>query len=277
MKVQFNKLTAGLVTSKSKFQTLSYLHPKDIVGGYLITIVWLYSLKSFSPAMKLLSKRMISISKHSGSSFLCSYLKNSILAMQHHLSGNNLELVPDFPIMLSNGIPCIIPGPLRLEIKKKNNDVIRGVLALLSCYRILQAAPKLKLETITQPFSGKQQSLFLPDLDAVYVKLLSFVKTSKLHGNNLLRSFTAGPNYPTASLGAALDCLALTKSPLIDVLRSLMDKTGNLNLRSLFEEEVKWVTDPYAKFDAERDLLLGKLSTKIEPAGKVRVFAICDI
>lgn len=227
--------------------------------------------------MKLLTKRMISIANHSGSSFLCSYLKNSILAMQHHLSGNNLELVPDFPIMLSNGIPCIIPGVLRLEIKKKNNDVIRGVLALLSCYRILQASPKLKLETITQPFTGKATTLFLPDLETVYAKLSKFVSISKLHGNNLLRSFTAGPNYPTSSLGSALDCLALTKSPLIDVLRSLMDETGNLHLKNLFEEEVKWVTDPYAELDAERDLLLGKLSTKIEPAGKVRVFAICDI
>jgi hypothetical protein len=90
------------------------------------------------------------------------------------------------------------------------------VFTVLSVYRVIPAYPKLKLETITSPFSGIYKDL--PELDLVLplLKVPSFIKEKHFSGANgpftvgrSLRLLTsAGPNSGNQLLGYAIDAFA---------------------------------------------------------------------
>jgi len=50
----------------------------------------------------------------------------------------------------------IIPGPLRL---KEDNSLIKILLGVFSIYRVMECERKLKLNTITDEFSGISTTL----------------------------------------------------------------------------------------------------------------------
>jgi len=58
-----------------------------------------------------------------------------------------------------NGLPLIIPKPLRDQMITGQVSVIRGVLTLFSIYRVIPSYPVYKLNTITDKFRGKIQTL----------------------------------------------------------------------------------------------------------------------
>ena len=70
-------------------------------------------------------------------------------------------------VATSRGLPKIIPGDLRLLIEAKDLVITRAVLSVLQCYRIMKAAPKRKLETITAPFKGLTETLPSFEVSAV--------------------------------------------------------------------------------------------------------------
>lgn len=85
---------------------------------------------------------------------------------------------------------------------------------------------------------------------------------------------TAGPNHKKSILGAPLDALAWLNAP--EELRSSFKTLAhyfNSPLAEMLEEEGKVAS----QFTPVKAPILGKLSLKAEPAGKVRVFAIVDV
>lgn len=125
---------------------------------------------------------------------------------------------------IRRGLPLIIPGVLRLEIEKKTRLVTKVVLTILSVFRVMSAAPKIKLETITSPFKGKVTTL--PEIDLIVPQLKKFFgnkakvyfnteKTSHVVGRSLLTLTTAGPNHKTQLLGYPVDALALSRFPTL--------------------------------------------------------------
>lgn len=59
------------------------------------------------------------------------------------------------PLKLVGGLPGIIPGPLRIVIRRFGDPkIIRAVLTVISLYKVLRARPNLKVESITNPYTG---------------------------------------------------------------------------------------------------------------------------
>jgi len=185
------------------------------------------------------------------------------------------------------GLPLIIPGTIRLQLEAESIQAIRIILTILSVYRIIPCKGILKLETITAPFKGIAKVLTEEELyDALRpldYKTINLVKNGKL-----VSTVTAGPNYPISGLGGVLDAYAFSRHypQLLENLRVVCETTG-LEVINLLEKEIeaipKWLerlptlqggVRLYRKLES---LKLGKLSEKLEPAGKIRVFAITDI
>lgn len=112
------------------------------------------------------------------------------------------EVEPDYPLpRLINGLPAIIGTRDRRSIRSGNGKVIRMYMTLFSIYRVISIPGNLKLNTITDRFSGNE----------LYLKMLGgwFLRNSRaLIGgfklNRDLRTFRvlflekASPNYSTS-------------------------------------------------------------------------------
>jgi len=126
---------------------------------------------------------------------LVSYLKTCFLLVQKYTSGNNVESTNGFPLSLVGGLPRIIPGPLRSEIRKDNPVVIRMVLTSLAVFRIIKCPGKLKLETITGPFTGISETLPDYELSRALRSIFGRAKSLKdLSAPKHLFLMAAGPN-----------------------------------------------------------------------------------
>lgn len=116
-------------------------------------------------------------------------------------------------------------------MEAKDPVTIRVVLTLLSSFRIMPAEPKLKLETITAPFSGNYKTS--PEINLACEKLERFVPKINLKNYrdyNLLSQVgknhiptrsriipltSSGPNSLSQVFGFRLDALALSRNPTI--------------------------------------------------------------
>jgi hypothetical protein len=104
-------------------------------------------------------KFVVSMYGEHGASFTIKWLKSAHVAICKTLGQNKLislrQMDPDLPLpRLVNGLPKIIPVEDRMRIRRGNVPTIRFWLGLFNLYRVLQAPGKLKLETITAPFTG---------------------------------------------------------------------------------------------------------------------------
>lgn len=104
------------------------------------------------------------------------YLKACSLCLSKFVANQPLkslrDLEPDMPFpRLVNGLPAIIGTRDRRSIRSGNNKVIRMYMTLFSVYRVISIPGKLKLNTITDPFTG----------DSLYLKMLGhwFLDNSK--------------------------------------------------------------------------------------------------
>lgn len=87
------------------------------------------------------------------------YCKECVRILQAYVSGTPIFTTSEFVVGIKGGIPSIIPGTLSLGIRRKDHKIIRGVLSLLSVYRVVKIPGKLKLESITDPFKGMSTTL----------------------------------------------------------------------------------------------------------------------
>jgi hypothetical protein len=180
--------------------------------------------------------------------------------------------VSTFPIGITAGLPSIIPGNLRLLIKRRDSGTIRACLAFLSVFRVLKVRPILKLETITKPFSGISPSI--PNLEIREVFTTFQHPKFKLRKPlEFIRLNTAGPNGSPSVACTLLDVSAWKFDPLRPTLErfiTLLEGPASALLNILRTEWCE--VDP--GFGSHT--ILGKLSIKEEAAGKARVFAITD-
>jgi len=91
-------------------------------------------------------------------------LKASYVALQKALAGDKLtslrSLEPTLPLpRLVNGFPAIIGSKDRAALRAGTRSVIIFWSSLFSIYRVLKTPYKLKVSTITDPFSGSLDGL----------------------------------------------------------------------------------------------------------------------
>jgi len=166
--------------------------------------------------MKLV-QRIERLYRANGTTFTVQYLKECLRLCQKTLGGEQVSSSQEPRVAIRRGLPLIIPGVLRLEIEKKSRVVIKIVLTLLSVFRVMSAAPKIKLETITSPFTGMVTTL--PEIDLIVHQVKKFYgpKATKYFitdrgphdaSRSLLTLTTAGPNQRNQIIGYPIDALA---------------------------------------------------------------------
>lgn len=128
---------------------------------------------------------VLNLKKNHGDDFTIKWLKACYVAIQKAQAGDNLAslraLEPGLPLpRLINGIPAFIGPKDRHYIKSGHVSVIRFWSSLFSIYRVLKCTYKLKIETITNPFTGDSAGLQHIVLES---KRINFFKSLKgYHG-----------------------------------------------------------------------------------------------
>jgi hypothetical protein len=201
---------------------------------------------------------------------------------QKFIAGQPCALSEGVSLSLINGLPRLIPGHLRMKIRSGDLVTVRAVLTVLTLYKILKCRPKLKLNSITDPFSGLSRTLHPLAVKSVISLLPKKSNPFKpwippTYGNKgyirTIVSVNAGPNHKKAFMSLPYDALALSgKARILLALRVLAEYFGGTHIYESLKAEIKFASNLYL----DKDLKLAKLSFLKEPAGKVRVVAILD-
>jgi hypothetical protein len=266
-----------------------FIKSSELVG-YTRLLIWILGLRQHARHFIVFQQRIFTLWQNSGPKFVVSYLQEGVRLVQHSVAGTPSKSTGNGVYVAVNrmGVPKIIPGPLRRLIASRDTSVIRGVLTLLSVYRVIHCPPKLKIETITGPFSGIDPTL--PEMEVLQVwkdNFSSLVGSLGKVSPSLIRK--AGPNSSSSWVSLFADGMALRANPTVygaflklctltpggDEFHQWLLKTVRIHEIKILQELNIFTTSvgPSKKVIPNR---LGKLSTKEEAAGKVRVFAITD-
>jgi hypothetical protein len=152
------QLRTNMISLNNSFELLSVLRT---VGFRILNSI---GIKAGGYATRLNFMRkfinyILFLQRKNGSEFVVAYLKAGQLAISKKIANSPVkslrDINPDFPLpRLVNGLPTIIPISDRRLICRRGYSVIRFWLTLFSIYRIFSIPGKLKLNTITDPFSG---------------------------------------------------------------------------------------------------------------------------
>jgi len=284
-----NSIELGLLKWFMKMVVpLSLIKPiKDVSGSMVICYRFLFYL--------------VDLRKKHGSLYVVNYLKLSQLAISRAVSRQPLsslqELDPTrlYKRLTRNGLPIFIPSRSRRAILSGSTRVIRFWLTLYSVYRVLEAPATPKLSTITAPSladtsflwhlmeyftlnaRGLLKAYFKPSPDSLVVKKwINSVTASpitKVSWEGLYSTiYILEQNFPMI-LDAITEWIRITQEHPSSIVRTLLASYDTL--KGLLTKEGIFPQALYEKCRTE--VSLGFLSCKIEPAGKVRVFAMVDI
>lgn len=226
----------------------------------------------------MMKDRIELLIKKSGPTFVVQYLKEATRVVQKFISGQPQVASEGVAVSLTNGLPRLIPGPLRKKIREGDPVTTRAVLTVLSLYKLLKCRPKLKLNSITDPFNGVSRTLHPIQVKYAISLLPKTVRYGRVsYGDRgyirSLVSINAGPNAKKSYASLPLDALALSGSGrTLHALGILADYFGGSHIYAALKDEIKLVKSLYTSKVPK----LAKLSFLKEPAGKVRVVAIVD-
>lgn len=197
-------------------------------------------------------------------------MKESLRIIQKFISGEKVGSSIDVGMGLAYGLPRILPKELRSYIRSNSVREIRAILTIISIFRVLRCTPKVKINTITDPFSGLYQ--YLNPME-VKVCMKDLINKFSLHSPKFLMLQSAGPNKNPSALGLPLDAYAFMENQkMLDTYVSLAKRLKGNELSQLLLDEIKVIRD----WVPIKVPILGKLSFLKEAAGKVRVVAILD-
>jgi hypothetical protein len=159
--------------------------------------------------------------KHHGAEATVKWIKAGLVSIQKELGQDRLiSLVPlGIPFnrsLLRSGLPSVIPASCRKLIRKGNVQEIRFWTGLFNIYRVLQIPGSLKLNTITDPYSGTLDFNEMISLPFVYhpfslLNGFSDISNKSLAPTKVFLSGSASPSNKVSSEGFLSD-LYLLKS-----------------------------------------------------------------
>lgn len=264
MKTLFIRLPAFKGDPRVKFSNKNFTRVIKV-------ITWILSINS-AQHYYTLKDRIEFLNKKSGPTFTVQYLKESVRIIQKFIAGQPCEKSLGVSVTLINGLPKLVPGQLRGLIREGDQLTVRAVLTVLSLYKILKCRPNLKINSITDPFTGISKTLY----PGLVVKAMSNFPSGRLKPSHTIVSVSAGPNHRKAYLSLPADAYALAGKPRI--LLALLDLACGFGATSIYatlKREITFVKSLYRR-KSMKDFNLGKLSFLEEAAGKVRVVAILD-
>lgn len=252
--------------------------------NYIVLSAWLlrvYDLwhEGWSPLMK----KILHLWKVSGKTFLVQYLKECTRLVQKWVASENPGVSTPSVRCDNSGLPLIIPKCLRLLIRdfkyrgvERGRLVLKGVLTILTVYRVIGIKPIRKLQTITSAFSGTSTLLMDGEVNTVLSwlgKKLILPKCKILWINE-----SAGPNFPRSTWGSPLDAIAFVTEPMVWLsFAYICIRSGTTHLL-VWQVTIVLLALPVLPILCIRGFRpkLGKLSELFEGAGKVRVVAVVD-
>jgi hypothetical protein len=313
----------NMFAAKSVFSLNNSKELLGIFNKYFRTIIRLSTFKSrVSPRFRMFNNfvtKLFRMYKHHGALYTVKYLKSCHLSIQQKLARNNVRSLrlfePDLPLpRLVNGLPAVMPAYERHLIRIGDEGTIRMWLSIFSIYRVLEAPGKVKIETITDKFSGSED--MIRNLGSIFSEQIGFLRSSQssfnpfkcgiedLQSTRLLKLLSSGPNFKVAYQGYLADALGLQRSysayqafvdyckvtnsslhllmPPQRLLTWLFHDTNVIKTREIVEEyDIISTPRGNSKKPCFRpytyyDFRGGKLAFLPEPAGKVRVIAIVD-
>nr|UPW42120.1 MAG: putative RNA dependent RNA polymerase [Henan mito-like virus 27] len=253
---------------------------------------------------------VLSLKKNHGVDFTIKWLKCCYVALQKAQAGDNLvslrALEPGIPLRrLINGLPAFIKSSDRKLIKEGKPSIIRFWSSLFSVYRVLKCSYKLKVATITDPYTGCWESLssiseFARKTD-IFQPLEGFDqwKTKlQLSPRTFIMSSSASPISKISWQGLLSEIYALNSEGSGAVIRRNLERYSQVlkdskfrSSHALLERIDEWssllprinaLQERYPECNLETTRKLswewtwGQLSLKEEAAGKLRVFAMVD-
>nr|WAY16617.1 putative RNA-dependent RNA polymerase [Binucleate Rhizoctonia mitovirus 7] len=236
--------------------------------------------------------------RHRGMKGLVNYLKACSVLFQQSLGGMRLHDTSELKCRVSRtkyGLPRVIDRNWRFQVRVREDVLImRLIMTMLALYRVLEFPGKLKLATITDGFKGDLQ----PNSKywAVVHHIPNFVKLIReiQRGNRVLplqergiaprpivksAPGTAGPQISTSPFALLLSARAYVHHGLKDALEFFIkyfEKGTKIPFPGLMGIFQGAALLPLDIIPSMGNVPLGRLALKHEPAGKIRVFAMCD-
>jgi hypothetical protein len=208
----------------------------------------------------------------------------------------------DYSIPASNyitpkGVPVYLDLQTRNNLVRGDARLLQFFLTLFGIYRILQIPGELKLSTITSPFTGSVKKAPQSYVNSFGEFLLGSKEPYSVTNPSIRKEFhTLFPIWKSSSFGSVSwrHCLSsylqLPQQPFAKEFWSLHFDQGilpataisvlHLISRCMPESlrdavELTWLDLRSEQVDPS-NIPYGWLSTKVEPAGKIRVFAMVD-
>lgn len=210
-----------------------------------------------------------------------SYIAGSPLQKTHHLGAD---------VSLIHGLPALLPLAVRQKIRARDTKAIRLWVSVLSLYKGIGGYSTIpSFETITAPPSDLDFAPYQKFTGAFWQWLNPKYSLPRWADGKMLYLRTAGPNNALSILSAPFDAYAW-ETQRTNHLTRFLDATGMESIRSSYdqilasylkEKEARLVLrsnlSPRVRKSVTETPILGRLSLKYEPAGKIRVFAIVDV
>lgn len=212
---------------------------------------------------------------------LVTYLKSAKLVLSKHLCGTPLKYTEGRIGIDKYGLPKVLPLSLRKLILKRNHLAIILSYTLLSISRIIPVMGSPKLSTITEPFTGSQDTVneFVKFIETRFVPFTRRAfEVPTLEVPKLLPSLRSGPTGAPASLGVFLDIINLyVKNVDTEVRDNLSKWCEAIPGYSPFIEECQAMASqltgkPILDFPTP----VSRLHNLPDKEGKVRIIAIMD-
>lgn len=260
------------------------------------------------------AKQCARLARHRGLKGVVSYLKVCNVLVLHALPGSKMksgsrEIGKVAVATASDGLPRIIPKRHRALVRNGDILITRLWLTLFGLYRILPYKGRLSVSTITDPgvaiprilflgFAKFIRRIFFVELERIYdegsligidpasLKPVPLSLTTTGSNSESLTEFVGYTDVPgrhrtkrigsTSSFGARGGAAwAWLAGAWGDSLWNFLNAMENQNMTLSFWRTIESEAECFPQ-SAARGARQGKIATKVEPAGKVRVFAIVD-
>lgn len=197
---------SNLFKTLTKVSNVGFL-TNELSARILVSLV-AWALQECSAPAQLMITRIYHLIGKNGKTFTVLYLKECVRIFQHYLAGSLVHRSLDIQVSIKGGLPNIIPGYFRSQIRDGNLNVIRLTFTILSIYRVLSIPGKLKLSSITDPFKGSEMTLPKSELKRSIRDMFGKVFNPLHNRTGLILSGSAGPNNPSSLFGIFKDVAA---------------------------------------------------------------------
>jgi hypothetical protein len=254
-------------------------------------VIWVSRLSILKDSLSILRSRIITLVKKSGFQFTFKYMKVVLHLVIRFLSGRPILIyAPKGMPYISidkHGLPKVLPLEIRHFLKdcdlSKDSKSVGAILSLLSIFRVFPTHVKPKLDTIVSDFTGSIKTFSSNKLKLACSDLLKgCIKREPNFDCKIIGGESAGPNGFKAAWTSGIDALAFIHEPKLLYSLSLWFWRYSkvmliwlwfLICIGLIPYTLLYIFSPVLR---SNPLIVGKLSTVYNVAGKARVIAITN-